>query len=171
VGRSRALLFAAVLFVSAGCDHVTKQVARDLLAESSAVSLAADTVRFELAYNPGGFLSLGSSLPAEVRNLLFLTLVPLGLLLACLLALRSASARGRSLIGLGLLAGGGLANWLDRVANGGAVTDFVSLGVGPLRTGIFNVADVLVIAGGFVLLFGARPGPRLPCRPASRGAS
>ena len=165
MGRGRALLFASVLVFSAGCDHLTKQVARELLAESSAVSLAADTVRFELAYNPGGFLSLGSTLPAELRQLLFLALVPLGLLLACFLVLRSASARGRSLVGLGLICGGGLANWLDRIVHGGAVTDFVSLGLGPLRTGIFNVADLLVIAGGLVLLF-APQAPRPPREPA-----
>jgi signal peptidase II len=53
---------------------------------------------------------------------------------------------------LALLCGGGLANWLDRLLNGGAVTDFVSFGVGWLRTGIFNVADVAIMAGAALLL-------------------
>ena len=40
--------------------------------------------------------------------------------------------------------------------NGGAVTDFVSLGFGPLRTGIFNVADVAVIAGVCLVVLSTR---------------
>ncbi len=39
-----------------------------------------------------------------------------------------------------LIAGGEVANWLDRLVHGGTVIDFVSLGIGPIRTGIFNVA-------------------------------
>lgn len=56
-----------------------------------------------------------------------------------------------------MIAGGGLENWLDRVLHQGAVTDFVSVGVGPLCTGIFNLADVCILAG-VVLLLLARPG-------------
>jgi signal peptidase II len=37
------------------------------------------------------------------------------------------------------------------VVDDGAVTDFVSLGLGALRTGIFNVADLAIVAG--LLLF------------------
>ena len=70
------------------------------------------------------------------------------------------------LVALGILAGGGLGNWLDRVLHDGHVTDFVSLGVGQLRTGIFNVADLSVVAGVAVLLLASRsdanavPGPQ-----------
>ena len=150
--RIRVLVFAAVLLCSAGCDHLTKQLASGRLADVTVVSLAADTVRLELHHNLGGFLSLGTELPRGVRNLLFIAIVPLGLLLACVLALRRATLTGWSVVGLGLVAGGGVANWLDRVAHGGAVTDFVSLGLGPLRSGIFNVADVWVVAGALLLI-------------------
>lgn len=51
-----------------------------------------------------------------------------------------------------MIVGGGLANWLDRMLHDGAVTDFVSLGLGPLRTGIFNVADVAIVAGLLLLV-------------------
>ena len=154
--RCRVLLFLVALLASAGCDHATKRLAREVLAESPGVSLAADTVRFELAMNPGGFLSFGAGLPAEVRSLFFIAVVPLGLLLVCVLLFRAGPLPGGSLIGLGLVAGGGLANWIDRLVHGGAVTDFVSLGLGGFRTGIFNVADVSVMAGVVVLLLASR---------------
>ena len=34
---------------------------------------------------------------------------------------------------------------MDRVTQGGNVTDFLNIGVGPLRTGIFNCADVALM--------------------------
>jgi signal peptidase II len=164
-GRVKLLVFAAVLLVAVGCDHVTKHVARDVLADAAPLSLAAGAVRFELAYNPGGFLSLGVGLPAQLRGVFFVAFVPLALLLVCALFLRSGVFAGRSVVGLGLVVGGGVANWLDRLAHAGAVTDFVSLGVGPLRTGIFNLADVWVLAGALVLSLALRA-----VGPASEGA-
>lgn len=154
----RALVFIAVLFASAGCDHVTKQLAHDVLAGSAAVSVVADTVRFQVVYNDGGFLSLGAGLPAEIRGLFFLVLVPFVLFLVCVLVLRTRALSRRSLVGLGLVAGGGLANWLDRLVHAGAVTDFVSVGLGGLRTGIFNGADVSVIAGALLLVLAVAEG-------------
>ncbi len=154
--RHNAWIFAAMLVGCAGCDHATKQIAQDALSGSSPISLAGDTLRLELASNPGGFLSLGAGLPAGVRGVLFFVLVPLGLAVLCGLVLRASVGSAASLLGLGMLAGGGVGNWLDRLAHDGAVTDFVSLGWGPLQTGIFNLADVTIVAGVALLLLGER---------------
>jgi signal peptidase II len=45
---------------------------------------------------------------------------------------------------------------LDRARNGGHVVDFLNVGVGPLRTGVFNVADVAIVAGALGLLWASR---------------
>jgi len=44
---------------------------------------------------------------------------------------------------------------VDRVVRG-SVVDFLNIGVGPLRTGIFNVADMAIMLGGAVLLLAQR---------------
>jgi signal peptidase II len=49
---------------------------------------------------------------------------------------------------------GGLGNLIDRLAYGGYVVDFVNIGIGPLRTGVFNVADVGVVVGALMLFTG-----------------
>jgi hypothetical protein len=49
--------------------------------------------------------------------------------------------------GITLLAASGLGNLIDRFAQDGRVTDFINVGVGSVRTGIFNVADVLGVLG------------------------
>lgn len=163
---SALLVFGAVLFGAAGCDVATKQLALASLAGAGTVSLAGDLVRLELASNPGGFLSLGAHLPEALRQLFFVGLVPLLLLVLCAALLRRREASLPLVMGLGLFAGGGLANWLDRLLHGGAVTDFVTLGLGPLRTGVFNVADLAILAGVAALVLGMReaegPAPRTP---------
>ena len=150
--RSQTVAFGAIALGSIGCDHAVKQLAQRALADQGGISLAGDLVRFELAANFGAFLSLGESLPEWLRDALLLVGVPLLLAVFSLYVLREHSIAGREVWALGLIVGGGLANWLDRLLHDGAVTDFVSLGLGPLRTGIFNVADVAIVGGLLLLL-------------------
>jgi signal peptidase II len=153
---SRIALVVIVLLATAGCDHATKAMARNALAGSLPLSLGADTVRFELVTNPGAFLSMGAALPDPVRDVIFLGAIPILLAVVCALALRSGLRSPMALVGLGFVAGGGLANWLDRLMNDGHVTDFVSIGFGALRTGIFNVADVMIFAGVGLIVLASR---------------
>ncbi|HKJ24185.1 MAG TPA: signal peptidase II [Myxococcota bacterium] len=152
MNRPRFAAFVAILVFAGGCDHATKHLARETLGGSPAISLAADTVRFQLTENPGGFLSLGAHLPPELRRVFFLAFAPLAMVLVAIPILRSRSRSFGPVFALALVAGGGLANWVERLWNDGAVTDFVSVGIGSLRTGIFNLADVFVLAGVAVLL-------------------
>lgn len=54
-----------------------------------------------------------------------------------------------------LVLGGGLGNLVDRIMNDGRVIDFMDIGIGSLRTGIFNVADVCITIGVLLLFFQA----------------
>jgi signal peptidase II len=54
---------------------------------------------------------------------------------------------------LSLFLGGGVSNFYDRATNSGAVIDFLNIGVGSFRTGIFNVADMAIMLGAAILLF------------------
>ena len=49
-------------------------------------------------------------------------------------------------VGIALFFAGGISNWIDRVLRG-SVVDFMNVGVGWLRTGIFNFADVAILLG------------------------
>ncbi len=40
-----------------------------------------------------------------------------------------------------------MANLIDRILRNGSVRDYVQLGIGPLHTGVFNLADVAIVAG------------------------
>ena len=152
--------FPAVLLACVGCDQASKHVASLLLPGSSPVALLGGAVRLELVANPGAFLSLGAGVPELARRVVLVGLVPFLLALVCGIASRSARRSRCALVALGLIAGGGLGNWLDRVLHDGAVRDFVSVGLGPLRTGIFNLADVAILGGLALLLLSGRSAPR-----------
>jgi len=156
VSRRHALVFASVAMLTIGCDRATKIAATALLDPGAVLWFAAGWVRLELVQNAGAFMSLGAGLPDWVRMPLLLGLVPLLVGVASVLALREGKARVRFVLAAALLAGGGVGNWLDRLAHHGLVTDFVSLGFGPIRTGIFNVADLAVVAGALLLFAGSR---------------
>jgi signal peptidase II len=51
-----------------------------------------------------------------------------------------------------LIVSGGLGNIFDRLLYDRHVTDFMNIGLGTLRTGIFNFADVYVTFGMLAIL-------------------
>ena len=140
-----------ILLSCLGCDQTTKSIAREELSSSPPISLLGDVIRLELAENPGAMLGLGSSLPPGVRFVLLTVLAGASLLAALGYAFTAHWLGLLPLVGLSLLAAGGVGNLIDRILNRGVVTDFVRLGIGPFRTGIFNVADVAIVAGVAVI--------------------
>jgi signal peptidase II len=158
----RYLLVTLTLFCCVGCDQVSKSAARAFLSSGVSESFLADSLRLQLVENPGSFLSLGASLPAQLRFSVFTAAVAIllvGLVGASLFARRLGRLR---FVALALVAGGGISNLIDRLIYDGRVTDFLNVGIGSLRTGIFNFADVAILAGALLLIFNRRAGPPTP---------
>lgn len=146
----RTILIALIVLGAAGCDQTTKVWARHTLQHDS-VEVFDGLVQLVLAENRGGFLSLGDEFPAHVRTIIFTTGVLAGLVIATAwLLLRHGGSRIET-VALSLIIGGGLGNLIDRAMRSGAVTDFIVTRLGPLRTGVFNVADVCVTTGVLLL--------------------
>lgn len=165
--KPRFTLAACLLLACIGCDRITKNYATQSLQGEPTISMCADTVRLCFALNPGGFLSVGSQLPDEIRRGTFIAVnVALMFSLALFLLFKSDLPLSYFLA-LVLVLSGGIGNLIDRIWNNGLVTDFINLGIGPLRTGIFNVADVALMLGAAVIAFQAwRHGrlSQLPCQ-------
>ena len=133
-------------------DQASKYLAIQLLQGRETISLFNDCLRFLLAENRGGFLSLGASLPEGIRNIIFLLLSTIFLVIFCVFMLRDKNSTFTLLVASSMIVGGGVGNLIDRAFRDGAVIDFVNVGIGNLRTGIFNIADMAVLFG-CVLLF------------------
>ena len=149
----RGLLLFLLLAATAGCDRVTKHFAVTALAGHPEHSYLADTVRLQYHENPGAFLGFGSTWSPATRALVFQFghgLFLVGVAIAA--ARRRWSMLGTA--GLVMFLGGAWSNLIDRVAMG-SVIDFLNVGIGPVRTAIFNVADMAILAGAGCLLWEA----------------
>lgn len=149
---NRALVIFVVLIVCVSCDQASKAAAQAFLSGAGTSSFLGDTVRLSLAHNTGAFLSLGSALPEAWRSSIFS--LGVGIMLLALLGyiLSSKSITLMEIVALSLILAGGEGNLIDRVLYG-YVVDFMNIGIGILRTGIFNVADIAVTAGALLLVF------------------
>lgn len=146
----RRLGLVALAVATVGCDRVTKHIATSVLEGEPARSYLGDTLRLVYAENTGGFLSLGAGLPDSARTAVFTVATGVFMLALVVVALRGRWS-GMRLAALALFIAGGASNWIDRVLRG-SVVDFLNLGVGSLRTGVFNVADVAIMLGALLLL-------------------
>lgn len=151
--QQNLLTIALVLSCGLGCDQATKRIAEQTL-DGKSFSFLFDTFRLQFIKNSGAFLGFGAQFPDEVKFFLFL-IIPIILLIGALgfvAFARSVSFNQRILITL--MISGGLGNLVDRILLDGQVTDFMNMGIGGLRTGIFNVADVAITGGaiGLVIL-------------------
>lgn len=151
--RKRVLILILLSVSCVGCDQTTKALAEQHLARNVMDSYLFDIFRIGYAENVGSFLSFGADFPESVR--FWLLTVATGVLLIALLAYLLLSPKLNTLefVGLSLFFAGGISNLYDRAFNNGAVIDFLNIGLGPLRTGIFNFADVALMIGLALIFF------------------
>ena len=158
--KHRILLTVIIIALCIGGDQMTKAIARDQLASVPPRTLLNGIVFLGYAENPGAFMGLGSDWPEQTRFVLWTVLVSIVLAIATIIVITTRNIGTMQLIGLSLLIGGGISNLLDRIANDGLVVDFVSLGIGPLRTGILNLADLAITVGSIIVLVFAITGEK-----------
>lgn len=164
-GRPKNLGFRVRLIISIFTpllvlDQFSKYIARHILGPLPPHSYLNDLFRLEYSENKGAFLSLGSTLPEGTRFLLFTVLIGLVIGYLIFYILHTASLNRSQLLALIFLSGGGLSNWIDRIVFKGHVIDFLNVGIGPLRTGIFNIADMFQMAGIAIVLLNMTKHPR-----------
>ncbi len=137
------------LFVIASLlvDQLTKIWARTTLIGLPAKSYFGDTFRLVYAENMGTFLGLGADAPLVVR--FTLTIIVNAVLLVGIVAVLvwKKNLTSGERWGLAIVLAGGLGNMIDRLFREGIVIDFMNMGLGPIRTGIFNIADVMITWG------------------------
>ncbi|MFA6240929.1 MAG: signal peptidase II [Candidatus Hydrogenedentales bacterium] len=152
--RLKRCLFVGILAsIGIGLDQITKKIALSTLAGESPIPVLGQFAVLHYAENKGAFLSLGATMPENARFWLLTVFTGAILLgLSAMILFKPSLGRGE-LVAFSLLLTGGIGNLIDRIRFDGVVIDFMVLGIGNLRTGVFNVADVAIMAGIF-LLFG-----------------
>ena len=148
---ARLLLIGAIVLLCVAADRVTKDFARDTLSQGTHRPLLGGILILTYAENEGAFLGLGANWPSSVRFALSLLANAVIIAWGLVTIIRANAIGVLRLISVALLLGGGIGNLIDRVQNSGAVIDFMILRLGPLQTGIFNLADVAITGGALAI--------------------
>ena len=146
-------VFVVVTTLALVFDQLSKFWAATALKPWPMASFFNDMFRIGYAENHGAFLSLGGTMPESMRKIAFIGVVGAFLLGIVVYVLREKKLTNPMAIAWALVVSGGASNWLDRVLNDGGVIDFLNVGIGSLRTGVFNIADMFILAGAGMLLF------------------
>jgi signal peptidase II len=152
--KTRLKLMVPLLLVTIFIDQLSKVWASAYLKSGPRFSYLYDTIRISYAENHGAFLSLGTSLSPNVRFWIFTVFVGVFLTALLVYLLIGKQIDRISLIALTLVLAGGFSNFVDRAMNNGGVVDFLNMGLGSLRTGIFNIADVYIMIGAGLIIIG-----------------
>lgn len=133
-------IFLSVVLV----DVVTKRFAVTALTPYVPRNIVDDVLRFTLAFNSGGAMSL--SLGPSSRW--WFTLLSLATLVVLAYMYRQSSPGDKlQIASLALICGGAVGNLIDRIRSPRGVVDFIDIGIGAHRFWTFNIADMAVTIG------------------------
>lgn len=157
------LLFVVLL------DVISKAVAVERLPWNGVPRpVIGETLRFLLVYNPGAAFGLYLG---DYSRWIFMVLT--GGALIILYRLYRQTAHGDLLRAgaIAMVAAGAIGNLIDRIRSDQGVVDFIDVGFGAHRWPTFNVADMAVSGGAFLLayvLWGEehRPDPSVDVAPS-----
>ena len=145
----RIVLILLIITVNIGCDQFSKKIVKRSILPYETIHVLSDHLTVTRVENSGAFLSAGDSM-SKASKQIFLTLIPTIAMVLGLAYLFLKPVSKNMLIGLCFVIGGGVGNLFDRVLYG-SVTDFLFVKVGFFETGIFNLADVSILAGMFLI--------------------
>jgi signal peptidase II len=130
-------------------DLISKKVAVAMLPPSGeAQQFLGDVMRFAMVYNPGAAFGLYLG---GFSRWIFMSLTIGALVILWRLYRQTASDNLWRVFAISLVAAGALGNLIDRLASERGVVDFIDVGVGVHRWPTFNLADVAVSTGAFLL--------------------
>jgi signal peptidase II len=144
--KKQILLTIIVLLCNLIPDRITKLLAINQLQGEENISFFYNTIILKYVENTGAFLSVGTNWPDSLKYIA-LIIIPL---LVCLYGLYYCAFKmedKKQLIIIVSIIGGGIGNLIDRLFYNFHVVDFLNFGIGSLRTGILNVADMSVTFG------------------------
>ena len=130
-------------------DVVTKMLAvANLQPEHMPHAVLGEIVRFTLAYNPGAAFSMSVG---PYSRILFGSFAMIALVILWRLYRVSGPQDSIRVLALGLAWGGAAGNLIDRITSARGVVDFIDIGFSESRWPTFNVADMAVSIGAFLL--------------------
>jgi signal peptidase II len=151
---NRLQLFCILFVALIAIDQITKGIAKAYLLGKESYSFLYDTIRLIYVENTGAFLSFGSTWPDSLSFIVFVILPLVFLILLAVYLIKNRNTMNFIVyLSMIFIASGGFGNLIDRILYHRHVTDFLNFGIGNVRTGILNFADMYVTTGVILLIF------------------
>ncbi len=145
----KAFISWPVLIVVVLIDIATKALAASLLPPNGMPqAVIGDVVRFALVYNPGAAFGLYLG---NYSRWIFMALTLGALAILWRLYQQTAPTQRLRALAIAMVAAGAVGNLIDRLRSELGVVDFIDVGFGSHRWPTFNVADMAVSVGAFLL--------------------
>ncbi len=146
---ANAPVFWGIMLGVVAADIVTKAVAvARLVPERMPHEVIGEFVRLTLVYNPGAAFGLYLG---EHSRWIFTVLTVGALFVLSTLYRATRVGDTARVLALSLVCAGAIGNLLDRLRSDRGVVDFIDVGFGAHRWPTFNVADMAVSTGAFLL--------------------
>jgi signal peptidase II len=148
-GRANTPLFWAVVVSIVVADVITKAIAvYSLFPQRMPHELLGAGLRLTLVYNPGAAFGLHLGV---YSRWIFMALTVGALFILGRLYRATRDGDFLRALAIAMVCGGALGNLIDRIRSAAGVVDFIDVGVGDMRWPTFNVADMAVSIGAFLL--------------------
>ncbi len=150
-GRANTPLFWSVATTVVLVDFVTKLIAvYSLVPQRIPHPVLGDNLRLTLIYNPGAAFGLHLG---QYSRWIFMVLTFGALWILWRLYRETRDGDLLRTLSLSLVCGGAVGNLIDRIRSSQGVVDFIDVGIGNTRWPTFNVADMAVSTGAFLLAY------------------
>ncbi|QEN06284.1 signal peptidase II [Thiospirochaeta perfilievii] len=145
-----SVLIVVVIF-NLAIDQISKYFARIYIQGQGIINVIGDFFILTYAENSGAFLGLGSNLPQPLKTFVLVLFPLIAIIAGILYLILGKNVSFKQSIAIACIIGGGIGNVYDRAIHLGAVTDFLNFGIGNIRTGILNIADLSITFGAIFL--------------------
>lgn len=152
---------AGIVFV---LDQVTKKIVERNMELHESISIIGDFFRLTSHRNPGAAFGI---LQEQRTFFIIITIVVLAAIIWYITLIRK-SGKTMMLVALGLVLGGAVGNFVDRLLYG-KVVDFLDFHLGFYDFPIFNIADMGIVCGGALILLDAFRDARNEKKESSQG--
>ena len=132
-------------------DQVTKLIVAKAIPVYGSVSVIPGFFRISHVLNRGAAFSLFADLRSPLTPIALLLFSLIVMTVITTVLLKSKHIFSRMNVGLSLILGGALGNFLDRLLLG-SVVDFLAFRLGNYQWPDFNLADSAIVAGSGLLL-------------------
>jgi len=143
-----AVVFWPVVAVIVVIDIVTKMIALSTLAPFSPQPVVGDAIRLTLVRNQGAAFGLYLG---EYSRYIFMVLTVGALIILWRLYQSTREGDLPRTLAIALVCAGAIGNLIDRIRWHEGVVDFIDVGLRDMRWPTFNVADMAVSTGAFLL--------------------